>query len=87
MSLDKHTSDQVKHIIRELAHEGHSTMRPGDVLTRLRELGRPIGAWNIRAEFTRLTREGFLQFDPETAYWSFTDQDIQSNQFCSTRDK
>lgn len=70
MSLDKHTSDQVKHIIRELADEGHSTMRPAEVLTRLRELGRPIGAWDIRAEFTRLTREGYLRFDPATAYWS-----------------
>lgn len=76
MSLDKHSSDQIKHIIRELAHEGHSTMRPGDVLTRLRDLGRPVGAWNIRAEFTRLTNEGILQFDPETAYWTFAEEDI-----------
>lgn len=75
MSLDKHTSDQVKHIIRELANEGHRAMRPGDVLTRLRELGRPIGAWDMRAEFTRLTRQGFLHFDPELAYWRFVEKD------------
>ena len=69
MALDKHTSDQIKAQIRTLADEGKASLRPGDVLTRLRELGSPIGAWNIRAEFTRLTREGFLEFDAERALW------------------
>ncbi len=78
MSLDKHTSDQVKHIIRELAEERDSSMRPGDVLTRLRELGRPLGAWNIRAEFTRLTQQGFLEFDAESASWRLAEGDAAS---------
>ena len=69
MALDKYTSDQVKAEIEKLASEGLAHLRPGDVLTRLRELGSPIGAWNIRAEFTRLTREGFLEFDADAAYW------------------
>ncbi len=70
VSLDKHTSDQVKEIIRELAREGISPVRPEDVLTRMRQLGRPLAAWNMRFEFTRLTREGFLCFDSETARWT-----------------
>ncbi len=69
MALDKYTSDQIKAEISKLADEGRALLRPSDVLTRLRELGSPIGAWNIRAEFTRLTREGFLEFDADTAYW------------------
>jgi len=69
VALDQYTADQVKAEIKKLADEGRATLRPGDVLTRLRNLGSPIGAWNIRAEFTRLTHEGFLEFDADCAYW------------------
>ena len=69
VALDQYNSDQIKAQIKALADEGHASLRPGDVLTRLRKLGSPIGAWNIRAEFTRLTREGFLEFDAEHAHW------------------
>lgn len=72
MSLDRHTSDEIRHIIRELADEGVSSLRPGVVLDRLRELGRPVGAWDMRSEFARLTEEGFLKFDPELANWTLT---------------
>lgn len=70
MSLDPHTADQVKRIIKELDGEGTSSLRPGVVLDRLRELGRPVGAWDMRAEFSRLTDEGFLEFDPKLASWT-----------------
>lgn len=75
MALDKYTSDQIKAQIEALADEGHTALKPGDVLTRLRDLGRPLGAWNIRAEFTRLTREGFLEFDPDLAYWRLAESE------------
>ena len=73
MSLDPLTSDQVKRIIRELASEGNPLLRPGIVESRLRELNRPIGNWNLRAEFSRLTDEGFLRFDADSAYWSLVE--------------
>lgn len=57
-------------IIEELIAGGKKAIRPGDVCTALREKGLPMGTWEVRAEFTRLEKQGVIAIDPATAGWS-----------------
>jgi hypothetical protein len=60
----------VQGIIEELITGGTAAVRPGDVCTRLREKGLPMGTWEVRAEFTRLESEGVIRIDPASAAWT-----------------
>ena len=60
-------------IIRELGANGKATVRPGDVKTQLRERGSPMGPWEVRAEFSRLERDGRLACDADTGDWYLTE--------------
>ena len=56
-----------------IAGEGASPFRPGDVASHLRDAESPIGAWEIRGEFTNLERMALIKLDPEHAVWHLVD--------------
>ena len=60
-------------IIRELVANGKSAVRPGDVNAQLRERGSPMGTWEVRAEFSRLERDGRLACNEDTGDWYLTE--------------
>ena len=69
MSFEKRRTDTVIGVINDLVAEGKSALRPGDVNSVLRDRGMPMGGWEVRAEFSRLEREGKLQCDAESGDW------------------
>ncbi|MXY51621.1 MAG: hypothetical protein F4Y86_03695 [Gammaproteobacteria bacterium] len=56
-----------------LVGEGATQFRPGDIATHLRDAEHPIGAWEIRGEFTKLERMELIEVDPELAVWHLVD--------------
>lgn len=56
-----------------LVGEGATHFRPGDVASHLRDAESPIGAWEIRGEFTNLERMALIELDPELAVWHLVD--------------
>ncbi len=45
-------------------------MQPGAINARLRELGEPLGTWEVRGELSALERSGEIVNDPATGAWS-----------------
>lgn len=72
MSVDRRRTAVVREVIEELVAAGKGTVRPGDVCSALREKGLPMGAWEVRAEFTRLEEAGVIVIDPATAAWALS---------------
>ncbi len=70
MSVERRRTVVVQGIIEELIAGGKINVRPGDVCSRLREKGLPMGSWEVRAEFTRLEEDGVIVIDPATAGWT-----------------
>ena len=60
-------------VIQELVGNGKATLRPGDVNALLRERDTPLGTWEVRAEFSRLEREGRIACNEETGDWFLTE--------------
>lgn len=56
-----------------LVGEGATHFRPGDIASHLRDAEHPIGAWEIRGEFTKLERMELIEVDPELAVWHLVD--------------
>ena len=56
-----------------LVGEGATHFRPGDVATHLRDAEHPIGAWEIRGEFSKLEQMELIEVDPELAIWRLVD--------------
>jgi hypothetical protein len=56
----------------QLIADGVSELRPGNVAALLREKGQPLGAWEVRFEFSSLESEGLIACDPESGAWSLT---------------
>lgn len=42
---------------------------PGAINAQLRELGSPMGAWEVRLELTNLEAAGEVRCDPATGRW------------------
>jgi repressor of nif and glnA expression len=55
--------------IEQLIGDGASEVRPGDVAALLREKGQPLGAWEVRYEFSNLEQEGLMTSDPDSGAW------------------
>ncbi len=53
--------------------EGATHFRPGDIASHLRDEEHPIGAWEIRGEFTKLERMELIEVDREFAIWRLVD--------------
>jgi hypothetical protein len=65
-------TDLVLRIVNELLDDPDNAagILPGDVNTRLRDLGSPMGAWEVRGELANLAAAGVLVVDPDTTRWS-----------------
>lgn len=73
MSIELRRTEMVYSVIRELAAAGKGSVRPGDVNALLRERDAPLGTWEVRAEFSRLERDGRLACNEETGDWYLTE--------------
>lgn len=59
--------------VMALHDAGDNPFRPGDVVARLRDDGRPYGAWEVRGELTKLERLGLIELDEDLAVWRLVD--------------
>ena len=71
MSTDPRRTQLVLRIFKELTaqEQGRDGLRPGDINARLRELGIPMGTWEVRGEFSVLEASGDIILDEATANW------------------
>ncbi len=69
LSIELRRTEMVYNVIQQIAAAGKETLRPGDVSTRLREMGSPLGSWEIRAEFSVLERQSRIACDAESGAW------------------
>ena len=72
MTTDRRDIDLVLRAFNELATSATNGLSPGDVGSRLRELGEPMGMWAIRRALTVLEAEAQITFDQPTATWRLT---------------
>jgi hypothetical protein len=73
LSFEKRRTDTVIGVINDLVAEGKSALRPGDVNSVLRDRDMPMGSWEVRAEFSRLERDGHLRCDADSGDWFLTE--------------
>jgi len=73
LSIELRRTEMVYGLIRELFADGKASVRPGDVNTLLRERQAPLGTWEVRAEFSRLERQGRIALDEDTGTWYLTE--------------
>lgn len=79
MSFEKRRTATVVDVLSELVAGGKTELRPGDVNTILRSRGLPMGTWEVRAEFSKLEKEGVLQLDAASGNWHLTeDADLKN---------
>ena len=60
MTTDRRHIDLVLRVFKELAPTRAGGITPGAVNTRLRELGEPMGEWEVRGAFTALENDGAI---------------------------
>ena len=73
MSIDARRTETVYAVIQSLFEQGRTSIRPGDVNSALRERGMPMGAWEVRAEFTRLEAADRITCDADSGNWHLTE--------------
>ena len=69
MTTDRRHIDLVLRVFKELASAGTGGITPGAVNTRLRELGEPMGSWEVRGAFTTLETAGAIVIDQQSGAW------------------
>ncbi len=69
MTTDRRHIDLVLRVFKELAPASADGITPGAVNTRLRELGEPMGTWEVRGAFTALETDGAIVIDEQTGAW------------------
>jgi hypothetical protein len=69
MTTDRRHIDLVLRVFKELAPASACGITPGAVNTRLRELGEPMGTWEVRGAFTALETDGAIAIDEQTGAW------------------
>ncbi|MFT7652331.1 MAG: hypothetical protein ACI9ON_000199 [Limisphaerales bacterium] len=69
LSFEKRRTATVIGVINDLVAGGKSALRPGDVNSVLRDRDMPMGSWEVRAEFSRLERDGLLRCDADSGDW------------------
>jgi hypothetical protein len=56
-------------VFEELALEGCTEIRPGDIAARMRARNQPMSVWEIRGELSNLEALGSIELNPDTASW------------------
>ena len=69
MTEHQRRTDLVLHVLRELIAAGATQVLPGAINARLREMGQPLGTWEVRGELSTLERSGDIANDPATGAW------------------
>ncbi len=69
MTTDRRHIDLVLRVFKELVSAGADGVSPGAVNTRLRELGEPMGTWEVRGAFTSLETDGAIVIDEQSGAW------------------
>lgn len=77
MTTDRRHIDLVLRVFKELAPTRAGGITPGAVNTRLRELGEPMGTWEVRGAFTALETEGAIVIDEQTGAWYLAEDRTQ----------
>ena len=72
MSIEQRRTETVYAVIQELVDQGRTSFRPADVTSILRDQGQPLGAWEVRGEFSILEARGLIELNAESADWSLT---------------
>ena len=72
MSLENRRTKAIYAVINELVDEGASTFGPGAVTASMRDRGQPVGAWEVRGEFSILEADGLIELDAESGSWSLS---------------
>jgi hypothetical protein len=62
-------TDLVLGVFKELVANGADGVLPGAINDRLRELGQPMGTWEVRGELTTLEASGDVVVDERTGVW------------------
>ena len=77
MSIGHRRTKLVFTTFEELAVEGRSEIRPGDITQRLRERNQPLSYWEVRGELSNLEAEGLIEARPETGGWQLAGQPVR----------
>ena len=78
MTTDRRHNDLVLRVFKELAPAHTNGITPGAVNTRLRELGEPMGTWEVRGAFTMLEQDGAIVIDEQTGAWHLAEDRAKS---------
>ncbi len=83
MTTDRRHIDLVLRVFKELAPASANDfaergITPGAVNTRLRELGEPMGTWEVRGAFTMLEQDGAIVIDEQTGAWHLAEDRAKS---------
>ena len=73
MSIDRRRSDIVLRVFKELVAAGADGVAPGAINARLRELGEPMGMWEVRGALSDLEAAGEITLDAQTGTWHLSD--------------
>lgn len=73
MTADRRRIDLVLRVFKDLA-AGVNGVRPGAIGDRLRELGEPMGTWEIRGALSTLEADGEIFVDADTGAWHPADK-------------
>jgi hypothetical protein len=69
MTTDRRHIDLVLRVFKELVAAGATGVTPGAVNVKLRELGEPMGTWEVRGALTALESDGEIAIDEDTGTW------------------
>jgi hypothetical protein len=67
-------TDLVLGVFKELIASGADAVWPGEINDRLRELGQPMGTWEVRGELSKLEASGEIVNDAATGAWHLREQ-------------
>jgi hypothetical protein len=73
LSIEHRRTKTVFAAIQKLIEQGAASFRPGGVTSALRDGGQPMGAWEVRGEFSILEAEGLIELDVASGAWSLSE--------------
>jgi len=77
-------TDLVLGVFKELVANGSDGVRPGAINDRLRELGQPMGTWEVRGELSTLEASGDIVIDEASGAWHLREQRDKKQRFRDT---
>ena len=69
MTADRRRTDLVLRVLKDLIAAGTNGVLPGAINARLREMGEPLGTWEVRGELSTLEAAGEIVIDDASGAW------------------